>query len=118
MLSKYTPIVFIIYALPFQNPQSTHTTSDIPIKGVGDDVPDLTTGITTGSLSGVEGELAGNDTTRSATQVCLRRVESCLGGHEAGVWGMPMVSRMHRSRYENGDEWPCQNVPPSVILGC
>ena len=38
-------------------------------------------------MRGVEGEQAGNDTTRSATQVCLRRVESCLGGHEAGVFG-------------------------------
>ena len=27
------------------------------------------------------------DTTWSATQVCPRPVESCLGGHEAGVFG-------------------------------
>ena len=94
VFAKYTPTAFKIkpnafkiYALPFQNPQSTHTTSDIPIKDIGDDVPDVTTGVMTRSLSGVEGERAGNDTTRLATQVCRRRVEAGLGGHEAGVMG-------------------------------
>ena len=53
-----------------------------------DDVPDLTTGVTTWGLRGVEGERAGNDTTRSATQVCRRHLESCLGGHEEGVLGV------------------------------
>ena len=81
-----------------------------------DDVPDLTMGVTTRSLRGVEGEQPRNDTTRPATQVSLRRVESCLGGHEAGVWGSTRGSRMHRSGYENGDDWPCQIVRPSVIL--
>ena len=102
LLSKYKPIAFKIYALPFQNPQSTHTTSDIAIKGIGDDVQDLTTGVTTRSLSGVEGERAGNDTTRSATRVCRRRVESGLGGHEAGVMGDDEGSRRHRPYIETG----------------
>ena len=35
--------------------------------------------------------------TMSATQVCLRRVESCLEGHEAGVFGVDEGSRTHRS---------------------
>ena len=30
---------------------------------------------------------AGSDTTRPATQVCRRLVESGLGGHEEGVFG-------------------------------
>ena len=30
---------------------------------------------------------AGSDTTRTATQVCRRPVESGLGGHEEGVFG-------------------------------
>ena len=56
------------------------------------------------------------DMTWPATQVCPRSVKSCLGGHEAGVWAMTRGSRRHRSRCGYGDEWPCQNVPPSVIL--
>ena len=58
-----------------------------PHDGIGDDVKDITTGVTTlclAVLSGVEG---GNDTTRPATQVVLRPVESGLGGHEDGVSG-------------------------------
>ena len=77
---------------------------------------DLTTGVTTRSLRGVEGERAGNDTTRSVTKVCWRRVESGLGGHEAGASGLTRGSRTHRSRYKNWDEWPCQIVRPSVVL--
>ena len=30
--------------------------------------------------------------------------------------GLTRASRRHRSRYENGDEPPCRNVPPSVIM--
>ena len=108
VFAKYTPIAFKIYALPFQKPQSTPPPSDIAIEGIIDDDPDLTTGVTTRSLRGVEGEPAGKDTTRSATQVCRRPLESCLGGHEAGVsgvdGGLTRGSRRHRSRYENGDE--------------
>ena len=116
LLSKYKPNAFKIYALPFQNPQSTHTTSDIAIKGIGDDVQDLTTGVTTRSLSGVEGERAGNDTTRLATQVCRRRVESGLGGHEEGVGGVDDRIENASLRCGNGCERRRQNVRPSVIL--
>ena len=87
-LSKCPPIDFKINALHFQNPQPAHATADIAIEGIGDDVQDLTTGVTTRSLRGVEGKQARNDTTRSATQVSLRRVESCLGGHEECVLGV------------------------------
>ena len=55
---------------------------------------------------------AGSDTTRPATQVCRRPVESGQGGHEAGEFGVD-------DRVENtllpllkGDEWPCRFVPP------
>ena len=86
--AKDTPIAFKIYTLHFQNPQPAHTTADIAIEGIGDDVPDLTTGVTTRSLMGVEGKQARNDATRPATQVSLRRVGSGQGGHEAGVSGV------------------------------
>ena len=54
------------------------------------------------------------DTTWSATQVGPRRVESGLGGHEEGVFGVDEGSRTHRSRSENGDERHHQIMPSSV----
>ena len=41
----------------------------------------------TRSPRGDEGEQAGNDTRRPATQVGARRVEAGLGGHDDGAWG-------------------------------
>ena len=46
---------------------------------------DVTTGVTTLSLTGVDCEEAGNDTTWPATQVGPRAVKSGLGGHDDGV---------------------------------
>ena len=43
---------------------------------------DVTTSVTKRSLTGVDGERDGNDTAWPATQVCPRRVESGLGGHD------------------------------------
>ena len=49
---------------------------------------DVTTGVTTPSLTGDDGERAGNDTTWPATQVGLRTVEGGLGGHDDGASGV------------------------------
>ena len=57
-----------------------------------------------------------NDTTWPATQVGPRPVKACLGGNEAGVFGVDKGSRTRRSSYENGDERPCQFVRPSANL--
>ena len=51
-----------------------------------------------------------------ATQVGLRPVKAGLGCHEAGVFGVDDGVEKYRSRYENGDELPCQKVRHSVIL--
>ena len=68
---------------------------------------------------------AGSDTTRPATQVCRRPVESGLGGHEEGVlwdddgvensslplrkWGrMPMLNRPTFNIFCIGDENSCE----------
>ena len=64
---------------------------------------------------GVIGVQAGSDTTWSATQVGLRTVKAGLGGQDDGVSGVDGVLEKHRSRYENGSEWHCRNMPPSVI---
>ena len=48
---------------------------------------DITTGVTRRSLTGVDGELAGNDTTWPATQVGPRTVKAGLGGHDDGASG-------------------------------
>ena len=49
---------------------------------------DVTTGVTIRYLTGVDGELAGNDTTWPATQVGPRTDEACLGGHDDGASGV------------------------------
>ena len=49
---------------------------------------DITTGVTRRYLTGVDGERAGNDTTRPATQVGPRTVEAGLGGHDDGASGV------------------------------
>ena len=74
-------------ARTFRNREPTHTTCRSPHDGIGDDVKDITTGVTTLCLAVLSGVRAGNDTTRPATQVVLRPVESGLGGHEDGVSG-------------------------------
>ena len=40
-----------------------------------------------------------------ATQVGLRLVKACPGGHDAGVLWVDEGAKTHRSRYENGGEW-------------
>ena len=52
--------------------------------GIEDDNVDVTTEVTTRFQRGVEGELAGYDGIRPASQVGPRRVEACLGGHDDG----------------------------------
>ena len=59
---------------------------------------------------------AEKDTTRSATQVCRRRVESGLGGHDDGVcgvdeglWNTSLSSRKRRRA-------ACSDCAPSVIM--
>ena len=87
------------------------------IKTIQDGYSHITTGVTTWR-SGVPSLFRVKiETTWSATQVGLGPVESGLGGHDDGVSGLTRGSRTHHSRYENGDEWPCQNVRPPVILG-
>ena len=66
---------------------TTPPASDIDIEGIRDDAPDITTVVTTRAVMRVEGEITGNDTTRSVTQVGLRTVKSSLGGQDDGVWG-------------------------------
>ena len=108
-LSKYTPIVFKIYGLFFRKTRSTSPSSDIDNEGDEDDVRDVTTEVTTRSLSGVEGELTGNDTTLSATQVGPRTVKSGLGGHDDGVSLDDEGTKTRRSRFRNEDDWHGQN---------
>ena len=54
--------------------------------------------------------------TRSATQVGLRRVESCLGGHEEGVFRVDEGVKKTSLPLRKGDEWAGQKVPPSDVL--
>ena len=54
--------------------------------GIGDDVKDVTTGVTAWCLGVLSWVHTRNDTTRPATQVGLRGHEAGLGGHDDGVW--------------------------------
>ena len=54
-------------------------------EGVNDDSVDITTGVTTWFPRGVDGDQAGYDGVRPATQVGPRLAEGCLGGHDDGV---------------------------------
>ena len=72
---------------PFQEAHPTPQVSDNTNEGIGDDVLDATIGVTAGAVRGVEGEQAGKDTTRAATQVGPRPVEVGLGGHDDCVLG-------------------------------
>ena len=54
-------------------------------EGVNDDNVDITTGVTTRFPRGVDGDQAGYDGIRPATQVGRRGVGGCLGGHDDGV---------------------------------
>ena len=56
--------------------------------GISDDHVDIATGVTTRFPGGVDGDQAGNDTTRQATQVGLRTVKAGLGGHDDGASGV------------------------------
>ena len=56
--------------------------------GITDDHVDITMGVTTRFPRGVDGHQAGYEGVRQATQVGPRTVEGCLGGHDAGVWGV------------------------------
>ena len=107
---------FKIYDPACRRSKSTSPSCSTASKTFQDGHGVITTGVTTWGLKGSVGVSSKNDTTWSATQVCRRRVESGLGGHEAGVWRVDEGSRTHRSGYENGDEWPRQIVGPSAVL--
>ena len=74
-------------------------------------------GVTRRFLTGVEGAPAGNDTTWSATRVCPRCTEACLGDQDDDVGGVDKGSKTDRSHDRNGVDWHCQNAPPSVVFG-
>ena len=75
----------------------------------------ITTGATTRSPRGVDGFKAGYDTTRPATQVGLRPVESGLGGHDDGVRGSTRAPKTYRRHFGNRDDRHCQHWAPSVV---
>ena len=77
MFSKY-----MARQVPFQN-----TLHDVRARqeGVNDDNVDITTGVTTWFPRGVNGDQAGYETIRPATQVGRRGVEGCLRGQDAGA---------------------------------
>ena len=77
----------------------------------------VTTGVTRRSLTGVDGELAGKDTTWPATQVGLRTVKSGLGGHDDGASGDDEGSKSNRYRYRNGDEGVSDSATFSGFVG-
>ena len=53
--------------------------------GICDDHVDITTGVTTRFLGGIDGDQVGYEGIRPATQVGPRTVESGLGGHDDGA---------------------------------
>ena len=77
-----------IYDPAFQFSKATSPVVSITHNSFKEHHGDVTTGVTTLSLTDVEGEQAGNDMTWSATQVCPRPVESGLGGHDDGASGV------------------------------
>ena len=80
-------------------------------EGVNDDNVDLRRGVTTWSPSGVDGDHAGYNGIRPATQVGRRGVEGCLRGHDDGVSRDDEGSKTHRSDFERQDDWQCRNKP-------
>ena len=57
-----------------------------------------------------------SSTTRPETEPGPRPIKAGLGDQESGVSGVDDWSKSHHSRCQNGDDWQCQNISPSVIL--
>ena len=77
-----------IYDPAFQFSKATSPVVSLTHNAFKEARGDVTTGVTTRSLMGVEGERAGNGTTGPATQVCPRPVGAGLGGHDDGASGV------------------------------
>ena len=73
-------------------------------EGVNDDNDDITTGVATWFQRGVDGDQAGYETTRPATQVCRRGVDGCLRGHDDGVSRVDEGAKTHRFNFESRDD--------------
>ena len=71
---------------------------------------------TTRAARGVEGEMTGNETTRSATRVGPRCIEACLGGQDDDVGWVDVGSKTDRSSYQNGDDWQGRNCSHSGFI--
>ena len=69
----------------FRFSKSTSIVVSITLNSFKEHHGDVTTGVRRWFQRGVEGEPAGNNMTRPATQVGPRAVEAGLGGHDAGV---------------------------------
>ena len=79
---------FKMYDPAFQLSKSTSPDISILHNAFQEARGNITTGVTRRYLTGVDGERAGNDTTRPATQVGPRTVEAGLGGHDDGASGV------------------------------
>ena len=88
VVSKNTTLRLKIYDPAFHFSKATSPNVSLHHNAFKEARGDVTTGVPTRSLTGVEGEWDGNDMTRPATQVGPRTVEAGLGGHDAGVSGV------------------------------
>ena len=88
VVSEYTTLRLRIYDPAFQFSKATSPVVSSHHNAFKEARGDVTTGVTTLSLTGVDCEEAGNDTTWPATQVCPRAVKAGLGGHDAGASGV------------------------------
>ena len=57
-----------------------------------------------------------SSTTRPETEPGPSPIKAGLGDQESGLSRVDDWSKSHHPRCQNGDDWQCQNVPPSVIL--
>ena len=88
VVSKYATLRFKMSDPAFQFSKATSPVVSLLHNAFKEARGDVTTGVTTPSLTGVDGERAGSDTTRPATQVGPRGVKSGLGGHDDGASGV------------------------------
>ena len=94
---------------------NTHDVRE-PHDSIGDDDKDNTTGGTTRFQRVLSGVQAGYDTTWLATQVGLRPVKACLGGHEEDVSGVDEgVKKASTPLWKRG-RIALSETPHSVIL--
>ena len=64
---------------------------------------------------GVDGDLAGYDGIRSVTHPGPRCVETCLGGHDDGAFGVDEGVKTRRRSFENGDDRHGEKFPYSAV---